>query len=282
MWLGLVPPNGLLNGYPENPYVFKNKITHNVLMVFAAYLFALEARLNPSRPLRILFALLGIAALYNVLFMVTGKTGYLIVLVLAAYYLVDGWGRRGIAMAALFLLILCGAVYLMPSSVPHQRLSLAAEEIRGWNPDRAEKNSVGHRVEYYTNGLRMVREHPFLGVGTGGFPGAYAKVAAKKGQDATVNPHNEYLMVAVQLGAAGVLLMLWLFLVQWRKAAALPDAFARPAVRGLVLMILTASLVTSTLIDHTEGLFFVWMSALLFAGWNAAGGKERSEPCRCP
>ena len=76
--------------------------------------------------------------------------------------------------------------------------------------------------------------------------------------------------------------MLWLFLVQWRKAVLLPGGFERAAARGLVLLILSASMVTSTLIDHTEGLFYVWMSALLFAGWSAAGSGERSEPCRYP
>jgi O-antigen ligase len=100
--------------------------------------------------------------------------------------------------------------------------------------------------------------------------------------DASENPHNEYLMVAVQLGLAGLALMLWLFLVQWRKAALLSGGFERSAARGLVLLILAASMVTSTLIDHTEGLFYVWMSALLFAGWSSTGSAEGSEPCSYP
>ena len=35
------------------------------------------------------------------------------------------------------------------------------------------------------------------------------------------------------------------------------------------------------LTDHTEGFFFVWMSAFCFAGWSAAGG-ESARPCRYP
>jgi len=89
-------------------------------------------------------------------------------------------------------------------------------------------------------------------------------------------------MVAVHLGFVGLALMLRLFLIQWRKAALLPGGFERSAARGLVLLILSASMVTPTLIDHTEGLFYVWMSALLFAGWSAAGSGECSDPCRYP
>ena len=151
-----------------------------------------------------------------------------------------------------------------------------------WRLDRPAATSVGYRLEYYLNSVKLIGEHPLMGTGTGGFKGAYAALIKGTGMDASENPHNEYLMVAVQFGVVGLLLMLWLFLVQWRKAVLLPGGFERAAARGLVLLILSASMVTSTLIDHTEGLFYVWMSALLFAGWSAAAHGERSEPCRYP
>jgi O-antigen ligase len=92
--------------------------------------------------------------------------------------------------------------------------------------------------------------------------------------DPTTNPHNEYLMVAIQLGLAGLALLFWLLITLWRRAADLPGGFERSAARGLVVLILSASLVSSTLVDHTEGFFFVWMSSLCFAGWSAAGGES--------
>jgi O-antigen ligase len=283
LWLGVIPPNKLLHITPDDAYTpFKHRITHSFLMAFGAYLFALRARLERRRPVRILFAALSIAALGNVLFIVSGRTGYVVALVLSAYFLIAGWRWRGVAAAAVVFLVLCGAVYLMPSSVPHQRLAMMAEEITKWQPGRPEATAVGYRLEFYRNSLLLIGEHPLFGVGTGGFTGAYASLVKGSGMDATVNPHNEYLMVAVQLGVVGLMVMLWLFMTQWRKASDLPEGFERPAAKGLVLLILSASMVTSTLIDHTEGLFFVWMSALLFAGWSAAGGGESSEPCRYP
>jgi O-antigen ligase len=268
LWIGILPPNELLHITPDDAYTpFKHRITHSFLMAFGAYLFALKARQNRKGPVRILFALLSAAALANVLFVVSGRTGYVVVLALGIHFLIAGWRRRGAAAAAVLLVILCGAVYLMPSSVPHQRLSMMADEIAKWQPGRPEATSVGYRLEYYLNSVKLIREHPLLGTGTGGFKGAYAALVKGSGMDASENPHNEYLMVTVQLGLVGLSLMLWLFLVQWRKAALLPGGFERSAARGLVLLILSASLVTSTLIDHTEGLFYVWMSALLFAGW---------------
>jgi O-antigen ligase len=132
-----------------------------------------------------------------------------------------------------------------------------------------------------TNSLKLIRENLLLGVGTGGFKGAYADLVKDTKMDPSHNPHNEYLMVTVQIGIIGLAFMLWLFAVQWRTAALLPDKFDRFAARGLVILIVSASLVTSTLIDHTEGLFYVWMSALLLAGWKPSG-DEVPRPCPSP
>jgi O-antigen ligase len=283
LWMGVIPPSRLFHITPDDAYTpFKHRITHSFLMAFGAYLFALKSRLEPVRPRRILFAVLSAAALANVLFVVSGRTGYVVVLVLGLYFLIAGWRWRGAAGAVAVLVLLSGTIYLVPSSVPHQRIKLMAEEMAKWQPGRPEATSVGYRLEYYLNSVKLIGEHPLLGTGTGGFKGAYAALVKGTGMDPSDNPHNEYLMVTVQLGFVGLVLMFWLFLVQWRKAALLPGGFERAAARGLVLLILSASMVTSTLIDHTEGLIYVWMSALLFAGWSSAGSGECSEPCRYP
>lgn len=282
LWLGVIPPCKLFHITTDDAYTpFHHRITHGSLMAFGAYLFALKARLEPRRAVRAIYALLGIAALANVLFIVSGRTGYVVALSLGAYYLIAGWRWRGVSAAAAVILTLGIAVYLMPASVPHQRLVMMAEEIAEWEPGQPTSTSVGYRLEYYRNSLKLIAEHPVLGVGTGGFKGAYALLVKDTGMDPTANPHNEYLMVAIQLGLVGLALLFWLLITLWRRASALPGGFERSAARGLVVLILSASLVSSTLIDHTEGFFFVWMSSLCFAGWSAAGG-ESARSCRYP
>jgi O-antigen ligase len=273
LWLEVIPPWGIFHITKDDAYTpFHHRITHGSLMAFGAYLFALKARLESRPVVRAIYALLGIAALANVLFIVSGRTGYMVALALGAYYLIAVWRWRGVAAAAIVILALGVAVYQMPASVPHQRLVMLAEEFAGWQPGKPTATSVGYRLEYYRNSLKLIAERPVLGVGTGGFKGAYAALVKDTGMDPTANPHNEYLMVAIQLGLAGLAFLFWLLLTLWRRAADLPGRFERSAARGLVVWILAASLVSSTLIDHTEGFFFVWMSAFCFAGWSAAGG----------
>jgi hypothetical protein len=73
----------------------------------------------------------------------------------------------------------------------------------------------------------------------------------------------------------GLGVWLVLFFREWNLAARLSSPLDQTAARGLVLAILVASLVSSTLFDHTERVFFVWCSALLFASLNKTSGKEK-------
>jgi O-antigen ligase len=100
------------------------------------------------------------------------------------------------------------------------------------------------------------------------------------GAAATQNPHNEILMMVVQFGIAGFVLLLGLFVTQWRLAARLPGRFDPAAARALVLTIAVASALSSTLVDHAEGIFFVYMSGLLFAGYRAGKPPSAAEPVR--
>jgi O-antigen ligase len=88
----------------------------------------------------------------------------------------------------------------------------------------------------------------------------------------TVNPHNEYLMIAAQTGGAGLAVLLALFIGQWLLATRLPSPMETALARGLVIAMATGCLFNSFLLDHAEGLFYAWMSGLLFAGYRDRAG----------
>jgi O-antigen ligase len=115
--------------------------------------------------------------------------------------------------------------------------------------------------------MEIVRSHPLAGVGTGGFAAAYARQVEGTGLVPTVNPHNEYLNIAVQLGLAGLVALGWLFFLVWRHAALLPTPLERDLARGLAIAFVVGSLFNSLLMDHAEGLFFAWGVGVLFGGY---------------
>jgi hypothetical protein len=67
-----------------------------------------------------------------------------------------------------------------------------------------------------------------------------------------------------------------LLVTQWRLAVRLPGGFEPAAARALVLTYAAASALSSTLIDHSEGFLFAYMSGLLFAGYSGAGRQARA------
>ena len=265
----LVPPNDA-----AFPVGFKYSITHSVLIGMGAFACALLARRTASRSLQVGLIGLALIATCNVLFIVYSRTGYLILAALMLYFFVAQFRWRGLAAAAVLGAVLFGAGYY-GSDMFGQRVNGAVAEMHDWQPDQPSTTSVGMRMEFYRSSLGIIREHPLFGAGTGSFPAAYAATVAGKQMEKTVNPHNEYLLIAIQIGLVGLACLVYLFHTEWRLAARLEPLY-RDLARGLVLVFAIGCLFNSLLLDHTEGLFFAWATGLLFAGLpaSAAIGKR--------
>jgi O-antigen ligase len=279
LWLGVLAGTGWLKGVPLDPVAFKAHITHNVFMAFAAFLLAQAALDAATRAGRIVLAALCAAAVANVLLMVPGRTGIVVLLVLFVYFLCRRFRLRGLALAGIALGALAAVVLASPESMLHKRVTLADEEYQQWRAGvpPAPTSSVGLRLELLRNTLEIIGSNPLIGVGTGGLGRAYADRVGDPGAGATENPHNEILMMIAQFGVAGLVLLVGLFATQWRLAARLPGRFEPAAARALVLTFAVASALSSTLMDHGEGFLFVYMSGLLFAGYSVPAVQSRAD-----
>lgn len=264
----------------DNPCIFHSEITHNNMMAFAVFLALLHFREARSWPTRSLWGGFIALACYNILFMVDGRTGYLILFTLCGWFawtILRTWmAGRGKAIKARHVL----AVLMLTSSsvlVAFQTIAplrdgvlQAVTDLKAWQPGQASEGSAGKRLDYYYNTLKFLKLQPVLGVGTGGFADAYQSQVQGTAMPPTHNPHNEYLMVAAQTGLVGLALLLYLFYTLWRTAPRLPTAFEQDAARGLVLAYLVNCMFNSALTDHSDGLFFAFMTAVLFANLKPA------------
>ena len=258
------PDRGLLTAEPGNPTVFKHHITQNILMAFGCLLFAQLASTAKSRRLRWFWAILAGLAAFDVLFLVQGRTGYIVLAALVGLVLLERFRWKGLAAAVVIVALGFASAYEFSDSF-RSRISRVESEAEQWQPDVGANTSVGIRLEFYRNTLSIIERHPVLGVGTGGFREAYAQRVQGTAMTPTYNPHNQYLLVTAQLGLAGLALLLFIFVQQWRCASRLPEQTYRTLARGLVLTFVIASLFSSPLIDHAESVFFAWLSGLLFA-----------------
>lgn len=276
IWFGVFEGTGLFTSRTsDNPVVFKLHITHGIFMAFAAYLFAVKA-VGSTGGVRFFLATLALLAAFNVLFMVQGRTGYLVLGVLGIYFLYGFFGRRTIwlGMAGMMAVSMLGYTF---SPALQGRVDIALHEARAWQPGQGnnEASSIGTRMDYYSNTLRIIVQHPVLGVGTGGFEKAYEQQIAGTAQAPSNNPHNQFLLFAAQLGLPGLAAFIFLLMMQWRTARYLPAKEDCLLARGVVLTVVVGSLFNSMLLDHAEGLFYAWASGLLFAGYRTpvTGGK---------
>lgn len=260
----------------DNPAIFHSHITQNNMMAFAVFLALLNFRDATVLSARMAWGLFASLGAINVLFMVQGRTGYMILLMLLGWFAWStlarhmrkrgrqwGW-RQGIALFLGFAGLVVMAYHA--SSRLQERVDLVASEYRAWQPNHGKDTSTGQRLDFYYNTLQIVQQHPVFGVGTGGFAAAFAKQTLGTDARQTTNPHNEYLLIAVQTGLVGLALLLYLFRTLWRCAPLLNAPFEQDAVRGLVLAYLVNSAFNSPLHDHADGLLFAFMTAVLFAG----------------
>ena len=264
-WAGLITNNLSVIGGHANPVVFKQYLTQSVMMAFGAFLFAQLARTAQSAQHRYGWSALATLAVVNVAVMNQGRTGQLILIALALYFVHSVWRWRGTLGAAVAIIIVMSALAIGNTGISN-RFAQAYDEWKNWQPAQAAQTSIGFRLEFYRNSLEIVREHPLVGTGTGSFRKVYADHVAGTARAATANPHNEYLSITVQLGVVGLLMMLYVFYTEWRLAAALPTAHERQLAHALVITFVIGCLFNSLLMDHTEGLLFAWASGLLFAG----------------
>ncbi|HEX5336912.1 MAG TPA: O-antigen ligase family protein [Gallionella sp.] len=259
----------------DNPVIFHSHITQNNMMAFAVFLALLNLREAAARSAQLAWGLFAALASCNALFMVQGRTGYMILLVLLGWFAWTTLARRmharGKAMgwrhgaAGLLAVSAVALASYFASPRLHDRVSLVAAEYQAWQPNQGKDTSTGQRLDFYYNSLQIIAKHPLLGVGTGGFAAAYAEQTKRTEVLQTPNPHNEYLLIAAQAGVAGLALLLYLFYSIWRSAPLLDTPFAQDAPRGLVLAYMVNGAFNSALHDHSDGLFFAFMMAVLFA-----------------
>lgn len=271
--IGLIPPNPWLRGTPESPVVFKLRLTHNILMAFSGFLFAWLCCSARTHVGKIGWSSMSMLAVANTMLMVQGATGYIVLIGLTLLF---GWqktGFRGIAIAVGSALCVVTLLSLIPG--PFQtRVQEIIQELHEERADRPASTSAGYRMEFYRNTLTLIQKQPILGYGTGGFPAAYAELVKGTGQTLSRNPHNEFMLITTQIGLFGLAALFWLLWQQWRFAPLLPTPLERGLAQGLVVMTVIIAMLNSPLLDHTEGLLYAWLTALLYAGLQTAPLKK--------
>ena len=262
--IGLIPPLPVFKIDPPDPTVFKLRITHSILIALAAFLFAQFAERAQGARMRFFWWAMCAGAVANVLLLTRSRTGYVVLAFLVGLHLFHRAGRKGLLVAAVLIVAGFASSYAVAPGV-RDRIDLAFNEAVAWQHGSSIETSTAIRLNGISNSLKIVRENPLFGVGVRSFPDAYRRQVRGPGLEATLNPHNQYLLTAAHSGLLGLGALLFLFWQVWRHSVRITHPSHALLARALVLTMAVGCLFNSLLIDHTEGLLLGWMTGLLFA-----------------
>ena len=256
---------GLKGGGPQwNPTVFKLHITQNYFMALAAALWAyvfIALRGNPKARLWANTALVfAVLALLNVLFMVDGRTGWVVVGVLLAYLFHQRFGWKGaLAGGAAGVALMALAVVFVPAL--QQLFSAAIQEFQVWLEHGVAEGRSGMRLTYYTHAVQAIAEKPWFGHGLGGVREALNLSALNDPNFALNNPHNQYLLFGVQIGLLGLAAYMAYWGLLFQSASKMHEGRSVPM--AFLLTFAVANLFNSFHFDMSEAMLFVVAGALV-------------------
>lgn len=203
-----------------------------------------------------------------------GRSGQIIFLGLLELFLLQrktSWSKF-----ILYSVILCGSTFVLYYSahsrtIGDDRYKTTIREAKEYFATQSKSqnlHSTGLRLEFFKNSLRLVKDSPIIGYGTGSFSTVYNlkfPLHYESGMQRMVyNPHNQYMLVAVELGLVGLIAMLAMFITLWLECRKLPS-FEKFLAQGIILSIMVGCMANSWLMDFTSMHFFVYFMGLCLA-----------------
>jgi len=256
---------GILDLNRQGDPAFKSRITHSIFISFFAFYCAHKA--YDGQYYAKLYLVLFILSVYNLFFIVEGRTGQLIAVSLVLLFGVQRFTKKVLLLTVLVMAIFC--VLFLAFSDKATRINEGVFNIQSDLKPGVEQipSSMGQRYMYWRYSLKLIGEKPLLGHGTGSFAKEYQRVASKE-LFVTKNPHNEFFMIGIQLGLVGLLIYLGFLVSQFYYAKKLPNK-EKWLAQGVLLSLIVTSLFNSPFFDHAEGHWFASMIALCFASLQA-------------
>ena len=121
-----------------------------------------------------------------------------------------GW-RRTLPGIVVFSLLVAGCLIWLDQGNALSRIGTLQHPF-----EQGEVTASGVRIAVLRDGLRMFRQHPFLGWGLGAFPDLYPQFRSFYTDFFINEAHNDYLQVLVETGIAGFAAIVWFLVLLYR------------------------------------------------------------------
>jgi len=241
-------------GVPVKDYIAQSAMLTVTLLFFVR--LGVDVWANGRRRLAPALAVLAVLCLVNIFYIATSRTALVVTTLLLILFGFRQFGWRGAAAMVVTFAVLIAAAWPTADFL-RQRVTGFFQEVQSFTPE-GRATPAGERLEFWRKSVGFMTEAPVLGHGTGSIRAQFKKAAeGQTGMAATVaaNPHNQLFAVGIQIGLAGVAILI----AMWLSHLAL---FGAPSIAGwmglaIVLQNIAGSMFNSHLFDFTHGWLYV-------------------------
>lgn len=208
----------------------------------------------------------------NVLFVLIGRTGHIVAIILLSLAIVWELPRRYRWLLLVLPIVLLTVVYNVSPKVQF-RVTQLKTEVQAFSFDKGESidsgNSSGIRLHFWHRAVQSMVQSPWLGSGVGSWSNEYNRLEKQHSPGGALlgersNPHQEYLQWGVQLGVFGVLLFAGLLLSILRDCWQ-ADIQTRRAGLSVLTALVVSCFFNSIIYDALIGDFFCVALGLMLA-----------------
>jgi O-antigen ligase len=220
-----------------------------------------------------------LVALLTVAFVVLaqqGRTTYVTLTALLIFFILTQLKSRKRWLAMAVLLMAAVSVGLFSSTAQKRFSEVVIDSQAALRTDTIA--SSGLRIGFWRTTLDIAKHNPILGTGMGTWADEYRKYVVSTPNTPKIaasggNPHQEYLLMAAQLGFVGLALFVtWLGRCMF--ASQNLQRNERIAAQSLLVAFMVGCFFNSTLFDSATGHFFCIGLGILFAGHKTEAKKH--------
>ncbi len=220
-----------------------------------------------------------LVALLTVAFVVLaqqGRTTYVTLTALLIFFILTQLKSTKKWLAMAVLLIVTVSVGMFSSTVQKRLSEVVVDSQTVLSTDTIA--SSGLRIGFWRTTLEIAKHNPILGTGMGTWADEYRKYVVSTPNTPKIaasggNPHQEYLLMASQLGLVGLSLFL-VWVGRCFVGSRYLPSHERMAAQSLLVAFTVGCFFNSTLFDSATGHFFCIGLGILFAGYKSVESAE--------
>lgn len=195
-----------------------------------------------------------------------GQVGFFVLLFVFIIYVFKDKILKGLLFFSAASIIIMSLAY---QSIPlfESRADKAVHEVTHFTPGM-QNTSLGIRLGLNYNYYQIFKENFWMGVGTGDYLDEYKLVNEKSIYPTPItNPHNMYMLIAVQYGIFGLIAFLMIFIYQLYYGFKIKDDLQVIRI-AFPLFFMAIILVYWYLYSFNTVMLFVFFSAILYRDYD--------------